>query len=50
MIFYILKLMTHIGLLDGNLKKKVKKNTYYGKNKILTINYNFLNKLLEFYA
>jgi hypothetical protein len=39
--------MTHRGLLDGNFSKK---NTYFGKTKILIINFKFLNKLLEFFA
>jgi hypothetical protein len=31
-------------------KVKIKKNTYFGKNEILVINFKFLNKLLEFFA
>ncbi len=34
------------GLLDGNFNKKIKKNTYFGKNKNLIINGNFLNNKL----
>ncbi len=49
MIFYILKLMAHRGLLDGNLMKKIKKNAYFGEYEILIINFKFLNNLLEFF-
>jgi hypothetical protein len=41
MVFYILKLMAHWGLLDGKFKGKNQKEYLSGEYKILEINYKF---------